>query len=162
MKATLILLLIPILVLFAACGQAADEPLGTETLAESGTPTESGAPADNGAVAGTLPQEEIDAARQVVYDYWEAFNAYDVDSVLATLEESYRQIRADEVPGEIGQMQAAGVTLGVEEEAEPVITPEGIVVIQIKLIVPILSDRHITYDLIKIDGEWKICDSEEL
>jgi hypothetical protein len=156
MKATLILLLIPILVLFAACGQAADEPLASET------PDESAAPADNGAVAGTLSQEEIDAARQVVYDYWEAFNAYDVDGVLACLEESYCQIRADEVPGEIGQMEAAGVTLGLEEEAEPVITPEGIVVIQIKLIVPILSDRHITYDLVKIDGEWKICDSEEL
>lgn len=156
MKATLILLLIPILVLFAACGQAADEPLATET------PAESAAPADNGAVAGTLSQEEIDTARQVVYDYWEAFNAYDVDGVLACLEESYCQIRADEIPGEIGQMEAAGVTLGVEEEAEPVITPEGMVVIQIELDVPILANRHITYDLVKIDGEWKICDSEEL
>jgi hypothetical protein len=156
MKLTLILLLIPVLVLFAACGQAADEPLASET------PAESNAPEDNGAVAGTLSQGEIDAARQVVYDYWEAFNAYDVDGVLACLEESYRELRADEIPGEIGQMQSAGVTLGLEEEAEPVVTPEGIVVIQIKLAVPILSDRHITYDLVKIDSEWKICDSEEL
>jgi hypothetical protein len=156
MKLTLTLLLIPILVLFAACGQAADEPLGSETPAESGAPT------DNGEVAGTLSPEEIDAARQVVYDYWEAFNAYDVEGVLACLEDSYCQLRADEIPGEIGQMEAAGVTLGLEEEAEPVVTPDGIVVIQIKLIVPILSDRHITYDLVKIDGEWKICDSEEL
>jgi hypothetical protein len=156
MKLTLILLLIPVLALFAACGQAADEPLGSETLAESA------APADNGAVAGSLSQEEIDAARQVVYDYWEAFNAYDIEGVLDCLEESYRQLRADEIPGEIGQMEAAGVTLEMEEEAEPVVTAEGIVVIQIKLIVPVLSDRHITYDLIKIDGEWKICDSEEL
>jgi hypothetical protein len=156
MKLTLILLLIPVLVLFAACGQAAEEPLGTEP------PAESSAPADNGSVAGTLSQEEIDAARQVVYDYWEAFNAYDVDGVLATLEDSYCQIRADEIPGEIGQMEAAKVQLELEEEAEPVVTPEGIVVIQIKLIVPILPDRHITYDLVKIDGEWKICDSEEL
>jgi hypothetical protein len=156
MKLTLILLLIPILVLFAACGQAAEEPLGSEPPAETETP------ADNGEVAGTLSQEEIDAARQVVYDYWEAFNAYDVEGVLACLEDSYCQIRADEIPGEIGQMEAAGVTLELEEEAEPVVTPEGIVVIQIKLIVPVLPDRHITYDLVKIDGEWKICDSEEL
>lgn len=156
MKLTLILLLIPILVLFAACGQAAEEPLSSEPPAETETP------AENGEVAGTLSQGEIDAARQVVYDYWEAFNAYDVEGVLACLEESYRQIRADEIPGEIGQMEAAGVTLELEEEAEPVVTPEGIVVIQIKLIVPVLPDRHITYDLVKIDGEWKICDSEEL
>jgi hypothetical protein len=150
MKLTLTLLLIPILILFAACGQAANEPLGTET------------PADNGEVAGTLSQEEIDAARQVVYDYWEAFNAYDVDGVLACLEDSYCQIRADEIPGEIGQMEAAKVQLELEEEAAPVVTPKGIVVIQIKLIIPVLPDRHITYDLVKIDGEWKICDSEEL
>jgi hypothetical protein len=162
MKLTLTLLLIPVLILFAACGQAADEPLGTETPAENGAPADEGAPEDNGEVAGTLSPEEIDAARQVVYDYWEAFNAYDVDGVLACLEESYCQIRADEIPGEIGQMEAAKVQLGLEEEAEPVVTSEGIVVIQIKLIVPILSDRHITYDLVKIDGEWKICDSEEL
>jgi hypothetical protein len=162
MKLTLILLLIPVLVLFAACGQAADEPLDTSAPTDSGAPADEGAPADNGSVAGTLSQEEIDAARQVVYDYWEAFNAYDVDGVLACLEDSYCQIRADEIPGEIAQMQGAGVTLELEEEAEPVVTPEGIVVIQIKLIVPVLSDRHITYDLVKIDGEWKICDSEEL
>jgi hypothetical protein len=156
MKLALTLLLIPILILFAACGQAADEPLATET------PVENGAPTGNGEVATTLSQEEIGAARQVVYDYWEAFNSYDVNGVLACLEDSYCQIRADEIPGEIGQMEAAGVTLELEEEAEPVVTPEGIVVIQIKLIVPVLPDRHITYDLVKIDGEWKICDSEEL
>jgi hypothetical protein len=162
MKLTLILLLIPILVLFAACGQAADEPAGNGAPTENSAPAESGAQADNGSVAGALSQEEIDAARQVVYDYWEAFNAYDAEGALACLEESYCQIRADEIPGEIAQMEGAGVTLELEEEAEPVVTPEGIVVIQIKLIVPVLPDRHITYDLIKIDGEWKICGSEEL
>jgi hypothetical protein len=150
MKILLILLLIPALVLGVACGQAAEDTGGNGDLA------------DNGTVASALPQEEIDAARQVVYDYWEAFNAYDVDGVLACLEESYRQQRADEIPGEIGQMEAAKVQLELEEEAEPVVTSEGIVVIQIKLIVPVLPDRHITYDLVKIDGEWKICASEEL
>jgi hypothetical protein len=156
MKLAIALLLIPLLVLFAACGQATEEPVG------NGEPAANGEPADNGSVAATLSQEEIDAARQVVYDYWDAFNAYDADGALACLEESYRQVRVAEIPGEIAQMQGAGVTLGVEEEAEPIVTAEGIVVIQIKLIVPIMPDRHITYDLMKVDGEWKICDSEEL
>jgi hypothetical protein len=150
MKLILTLLVIPVLVLFAACGQAAEEPSGNGEVAENGT------------VASVLSQEEIDAARQVVYDYWEAFNAYDAEGALACLEESYRQQRAEEIPGEIAQMQGAGVTLGVEEEAEPIVNADGTVVIQIKLIVPILPDRHITYDLIKIDGVWKICGSEEL
>jgi hypothetical protein len=150
MKLLVALLLIPALILFAACGQAADEPVGNEE------------PADNGQVAAAFSAEEIDAARQVVYDYWEAFNAYDAEGVFACLEDAYYELRKDEIPGEIAQMQGAGVTLGVEEEAEPVVTADGIVVISIKLAVPILADRHVTYDLIKVDGEWKICGSEEL
>jgi hypothetical protein len=150
MKLLVALLLTPALILFAACGQAADEP------------ADNSEPADNGQVAAALSAGEIDAARQVVYDYWEAFNAYDAEGVFACLEDTYYELRKDEIPGEIAQMQGAGVTLELEEEAEPVVTADGMVVIQIKLIVPILPDRHITYDLIKIDGEWKICDSEEL
>jgi hypothetical protein len=150
MKLLLALLLIPALVLFAACGQA-DEPADT------------GEPEDNGTVASaTLPQEEIDAARQVVYDYWDACNAYDPDAAIACLEDSYRQIREADIPGEIAQMQGAGVHLDVEEEAEPVVTADGTVLIQIELDVPILANRHIIYEVVKVDGVWKICDSEEL
>ncbi len=156
MKLAIAFLLIPVLVLFAACGQAADDPVG------NGEPADNGDLADNGSVAAAISAEEIDVARQVVYDYWEAFNAYDVDGVLACLEESYCQEREADIPGEIAQMQAAKVTLELEEEAEPVVTPEETVVIQIKLDVPILPDRHITYELVKVDGVWKICASEEL
>jgi hypothetical protein len=156
MKIALALLLIPLLVLFAACGQAAEEPVG------NGAPAGNGEPAENGSVAASLSAEEIDAARQVVYDYWDAFNAYDADGALACLEDSYCQERAAEIPGEIAQMEGAGVTLGVEEEVEPIVTAEGTVIIQIKLDVPIMPDRHVTYELVKIDGEWKICASEEL
>jgi hypothetical protein len=150
MKLLIALILIPILVLFAACGQA-DEPADT------------GEPADNGTVASiTLSQEDIDAARQVVYDYWDACNAYDPDAAIACLEDSYRQLREADIPGEIAQMQGAGVQLGVEEEAEPIVTADGTVLIQIKLVVPILADRHIIYEVVEVDGVWKICDSEEL
>jgi len=149
MKLVLTFLLIPVLVFFVACTQSVDD------VADNGDTT------DNGTVASTLSAAEIVAARQVVYDYWEAFNAYDAEGALASLEESYRQERAEEIPDEIGQMEAAGVTLGVEEEAEPTVTPEGTVVMKIKLDVPILPDRQVTYELVKIDGEWKICYSEE-
>lgn len=148
--------MIPVLVLFAACGDSADEP------ADNGDLTENGDLADNGTVAATLSQAEIDAARQVVYDYWEAFNAYDVEGVLDCLEESYRQEREAELPGEIAQLEASGRILEVEEEAEPVVTADGIVVISLKLKIPVLPDRHYTYDVVNVDGEWKICGSEEL
>jgi len=57
-------------------------------------------------------------------------------------------------------MQSFNVTLGVEEEAEPVITPEGKVEIKIKLSTPI-GTKHVTYHLMKINDEWKICFSAE-
>ena len=150
MKLTLILLLIPLVVLFGACGDSADDAAAN------------GAPADDGTVAATLSQAEIDAARQVVCDYWAAFNAYDLEGVLDCLEESYRQEREADLPGEIAQLEAAGRTLDFEEEAEPVVTADGIVVIQIELDIPVLPNRHYTYDVVQVDGVWKICGSEEL
>ena len=150
MKLTLILLLIPLVVLFGACGDSTDDA------------ADNGAPADDGTVATTLSQAEIDAARQVVCDYWAAFNAYDLEGVLDCLEESYRQEREADLPGEIAQLEAAGRTLDFEEEAEPVVTADGIVVIQIELDIPVLPNRHYTYDVVQVDGVWKICGSEEL
>ena len=112
--------------------------------------------------SGTDISEDEETARQVVFAYWEAFNNYDVEGVLAFLEESYRLEREEGIASEIGQMQSFGVKLGVEEEAEPTTTPEGKVEIKIKLSVPMgQPDRHITYELVKINGEWKICATVE-
>jgi len=106
-----------------------------------------------------ITQEDIDAARQVVLEYWEGRKSYDVERTLACLEESYRLERAEEVASEISQMQSSGVKMEVEEEAEPVITDEGVIEIRmklkLKLVIP-LPDRHITYYMVKVDGEWKI------
>ena len=155
MKLAFTLLLIPLLVLFAACGDSADD-------AANGEPAGNGEPAENGTVAATFSQADIDAAWQVVCDYWAAFNAYDLEGVLDCLEESYRQAREAELPGEIAQLEAAGRTLDFEEEAEPVVTADGIVVIQIELDIPVLPNRHYTSDVVQVDGVWKICGSEEL
>jgi hypothetical protein len=97
----------------------------------------------------------VEAARQVMFAYWEAFNNYNVEGVLACLEESWRQEREESLTSEIGQMKAFGVKLGVEEEAEPVITPEGTIGIKIKLTTP-MGTKHYTYHLTKINDEWKI------
>ncbi|MGD9115815.1 MAG: hypothetical protein PVJ61_01335 [Dehalococcoidia bacterium] len=154
MKLALALFVIPLLVLFAACGQAG-EPANS-------TPAESNAPADNGTVASAFTEDDFAAARQVVFDYWDACNCYDVDAALACLEDSHRQERAADIPGEIAQMEGAGVQLGAIEEAPPSVIDDEIVVITIKLDVPIMPDRHIVYHLIQVDGDWKICFSEEI
>ena len=154
MKLTLILALIPLVVLFGACGDSADDAANGE-LAGNDKP--------NGTVAeSSLSQAEIDAAWQVVCDYWAAFNAYDLEGVLDCLEESYRQERETDLPGEIAQLEASGRTLDFEEEAEPVVSADGIVTIQIELDIPVLPNRHYAYDVVKVDGVWKICGSEEL
>lgn len=105
-----------------------------------------------------ITQEDIDAARQVLLEHWDARNSYDAERTLACLEESYRQEIEAEVRSEISQMQGAGITIGVEEEAEPVITDEGVIEIRVLLDLPFpIPSRHRIYYLMKLDGEWKIC-----
>jgi hypothetical protein len=146
-------------------------PANTATVTSPPTVTSAAAPASEPEPTATpspaaepptdeIGQEDIDAARQVVFDYWKAFNAYDLDGVLSFLEDSWRQESAESLKSDMGQLQAFGTTLGVSEEAEPTVTPDGKVEIKIKLKTP-LGSRHVTYDLMKVNGEWKICYSEE-
>lgn len=144
MKLILASLLVLALLIFPACTQPAEAP------SEGATPP-----------APTVSEDE-EAARQVVFAYWEAFNNYDVEGVLSYLEESYRLEREEGITSEIDQMQAVGVKLGVEEEAEPTTTPEGKVEIKMLIDVPMpMPDRHVTYQLEKINDEWKICGTIE-
>jgi len=105
-------------------------------------------------------QADIEKAKQVVYDYWVAFNSYDVEGVLAYLEETYRQEKAATIETDIGRMKAFGVKLGVEAAGEPSITPDEKIEIKISLKTPI-DTRHNTYRLVEVNGEWKICYSLE-
>lgn len=104
-----------------------------------------------------VTQEDVDAARQAILDYWEARNNYDVELTLSFYEESFRQEREEEVRQQINQMKMVGITVDVEEEAEPVITEEGTIEIRMKLDLPWpMGDEHITYYMMKVNGEWKI------
>ena len=108
--------------------------------------------------------EDIEAARQVVFAYWEAYNSYDLEGVLAFLEESWREERADIIAQDMGQMESAGMTMGVEEEAEPEVTAEGTIAIKMFIDIPVIfmSDRHYIYYLKNVEGEWKIYLAEEV
>jgi hypothetical protein len=168
MKLTLAYLLILVLVIFSACAQPAEAPPDgtpppdtTQENAEVPPPPDTTAEEDKETPPpAAITQEDVDAARQVVFAYLEAFNNYDVEGVLAFLEESWRQEREESLTSEIGQMKTFGVTLGVEEEAEPAINPDETVEIKMKLSTP-LGDRHMTYHLMKINEEWKIYLVEE-
>ena len=107
--------------------------------------------------------EDIEAARQVVFAYWEAFNSYDLEGVLAFLEESWREERTESIASEISQMEMADMTMGVEEEAEPEVT-DGTIAIKMFIDIPVIfmPDRHYIYYLKNIEGEWKIYLAEEV
>jgi hypothetical protein len=104
--------------------------------------------------------EDIKDARQVVYDYWDAFNSYDVERVLTFLEDSYRQEREEDIRDEIGKLDFFNVKLAVEEEADPVITPDRIIEIYMSVSTPI-GLKHVTYGLVNVNGVWKIFSSVE-
>jgi hypothetical protein len=104
-----------------------------------------------------VTEQDIEAARAVVMEYWDARNNYDVERVLACLEETYRVTREEEVKSEVSRMQGVGVKIGVEEEADPVITDEGIIELRMKLDLPFpMPSRHEVYYMVKVNGEWKI------
>ena len=151
MRQAFAILLVLAFVIFSGCSQSAVAPPPTDRPLP--TPTAAPSPV-------AITKEDVDTARQVVFDYFEAFNQYDVEGVLAFLEESYRQDKAESIEEDIDRMKSFGAKLGVEEESEPVITPEGKIEIYIKLRTPI-GAQYVTYQLLQESGEWKICLSEE-
>ena len=112
----------------------------------------------------TITQKDVADAQQVVWDYWDAFNSYDVELTLSYLEESFRQERGETLTDEIGRMKFPfRIRIKVTKEAEPVITSEGIIgIIEIimRLRTPI-GAKIITYHLVKVNGEWKISEAIE-
>ena len=171
MKLTLACLLVLTLIAGAACNQTAEVPPGSHLPPANGEEAEATTtstpppttPAEEEAEA-TITEEDVEAARQVVFAYREAFNNYDVEGTLAFLEESLRAEREEAIRSDISQMKSYGIKLGVEEEAEPTVTDDGMVAIYIMLDVPVFGqkDRHVIYYLMEIEGEWKICSYEDV
>ena len=148
MKRAFAYLLILTILIFSGCAQSAVAPSPSPATTQPSTTVTQ--------PSTTVTQEDVDDAKQVVFEYWDASNNYDAERALAYLEESYRPERAESIKSDIGQMQSFGVKLGVEEESEPTITSEREVEIKIKLSTP-LGAKHVTYHLVKVNGEWKIC-----
>jgi hypothetical protein len=92
--------------------------------------------------------------------YWEAFNAYDADQVLAYLEESYRAARDEIIRSEIGQIRSFGVKLGVQEQSPPVLLSSDTAEVYLDLKNP-LGVRRIRMAFERVDGDWAITFAEE-
>jgi len=174
MKLTLACLLVLALIFGAACTQTVEAPPETDlpTAAQenetplTGTPTPEATGEPNGEETtppDAINGEDIEAARQVVLAYFEALNNYDLEAALACMEESWGQGKETSLTGEISQMKSWGVTLIVEEEAEPAINADETIEIKVKITPSKLAGpRHAVYQLMEIEEEWKICYSEDV
>jgi hypothetical protein len=174
MRLTLALLLVLALIAGAACTQVAETPPETTlppTTPVTQAPTTTPPPATTAPAEETTPpateeaitEADIETARQVVFAYFDALNSYDLEGALACMEESWGNEQEPGLASEINQMKTYGVTLNVEEEAEATVTADGRIELPIKIDVSMAfqPDRHAIYQLTKIEGEWKICYSEE-
>lgn len=104
--------------------------------------------------------DEAETLRGLAFGYWEAFNAYDADRVLAYLEDGYRQEREEKVRTEIGRIDLFNVQLGVSEEAPPWIIDGGGREMYLTMKEP-LGTRRIRMEFRDIEGEWKITFAQE-
>ena len=136
---------------------AADDPEPTPAPARDPDPTP--VPVDD--PTPTSDAAQADTFRQMTFDYWEAFNAYDADRVLEFLEEGYGREREEKIRGDIGRLKLFSVQLGVTEESPPSIVDEDEWEMYLTMKEP-LGTRRIRMAFREVDGEWKITFSEEV
>ena len=99
--------------------------------------------------------------RGLTFDYWDAFNAYDIDTVLGYFETSYRNEREEYLRADIGTLKLFGVKLGVSEESPPTMVAPDEWEMYVAMKEP-LGTRIIRMVFKEIDGEWKVTYSEEV
>jgi hypothetical protein len=98
--------------------------------------------------------------RQMAFDYWEAFNSFEADKVLAFLEDAYRLEREEEIRTDIGRIKTFGVKLEVSEQIPPQI--DGDEAVMFLLMKEPLGIRRIQMSYLKVDDNWKVTYSEEV
>ena len=141
-------------------GFACSVPTSTSTLTATPTPT-TPVMITPSPTAPLGTSAELETLRRLAFDYWAAFNSYNVENVLAYLEDSYRLERDSEIRQDLGRLKLFRVKLGVSEETPPQMTGpnEGEIFLLMK---EPLGTRRIKMAFRKLDGTWKITYAEEV
>jgi hypothetical protein len=105
--------------------------------------------------------DEVTAIRQIVKEYWDALNDYDVDRALPMLEPGYRAQEEELIRQDISRMRMFRVKLGVSEETLPALNKNGDYETYLKLETPI-DTRRVLMIFRRIDGQWQITYSDEV
>ena len=102
--------------------------------------------------------------RRLAFDYWDAFNDYDVDLVLSYLEEGYRAERESVVREDVARLKAARllrIKLKVSERTPPQITGPANAEMFLTMKEP-LGTRVIRMGFVSVNGHWRIDHAEEV
>ena len=146
-----------------AAPQSAPDPTSTPSPTSTSEPAKTPEPTP---MAATPEVEAADVEmdsfiRGLTFDYWDAFNDYDADTVLGYFETSYRQEREEFLRADIGTLKLFGVKLGVSEESPPTMVAPNEWEMYVTMKEP-LGTRIIQMVFKEIDGEWKVTYSEEV
>ncbi len=106
-------------------------------------------------------QEETDAVRSVIREYWEGFNSYDKERVLALLTPEYHAVRSERIAADIGLLKQFRVKLGWKEESPPSLRPDGTGQAIMEIKEP-LGMRRVQMEFEKRAEGWKITFVEEV
>ena len=102
-----------------------------------------------------------DLFREKAMAYWEAFNQYDLDAVLASHEPSYLLEREEGLRRDLGLLRQFGVSLGVEVHVPLVRNDRGEWEMLLLMTEP-TGLRVIRMAWAESEGEWLLIDSTEV
>ena len=104
---------------------------------------------------------EVTALRELAFQYWGAFNEYDVDSVLAFLEPTYRAQREEQIREDIASLEQFSVELGVTEHLPPHEADSGQWEMYLVMETPV-DIRRLRMEYLKYGDRWWITYAEEV
>ena len=156
-------------VLLTGCQASANQPgnPGSAPVDANGpTTTSPAAPTTTSTAAPTTSSASVSLdgpladLRDLAIAYWEAFNAYDTESVLAYLETGYRLEREGEIRDDIGRLSTFGVKLGISELSPPEMLASDRAEMYLEMSEP-LGKRTIRMGFLLAEGAWVIDFAEE-
>ena len=113
------------------------------------------------AQGAAMSAKDAQAVRDLAFKFWAAYNAYEPDTAVSYLDETYRVTKEAVVRDEISRIKTFGVTLGMSEKTAPALTGPDQAEMYLTMKEPI-GTRTMLMKFDKQDGAWIITYSEEV
>jgi hypothetical protein len=113
------------------------------------------------AQGAAISADDAQAVRDLAFKFWAAYNAYEPDTAVSYLDETYRVTKEAVVRDEISRIETFGVTLGMSEKTAPALTGPDQAEMYLSMKEPI-GTRTMLMKFDKQGGAWIITYSEEV